>query len=143
MLSGNGRLGPDVEESRVRSGRPVAALLSDLAGETSTLVRQEIALFKAELNEKLAQIGLGAGALAAGGVIAFSGWLALLAAAILGLSYVLAPWLSALIVGVVVIALGAGLALFGKSRLKADALVPRRTLNSLREDQAWIRDQVS
>jgi Putative Actinobacterial Holin-X, holin superfamily III len=143
MLSGNGRLGPDVEEPHARTGRPVAALLSDLAGETSTLVRQEIALFKAELNEKLAQIGLGAGALAAGGVIAFSAWLALLAAAILGLSHVLAPWLSALIVGVLVLAIGAGLALFGKSRLNADALVPRRTLNSLREDEAWIRDQVS
>ena len=143
MPSGNGRLEPDVDEPRVRSGRPVAALLSDLAGESSMLVRQEIALFKAELNEKLAQIGLGAGALAAGGVIAFSGWLALVAAAIIGLSYVLAPWLAALIIGIVVIALGAGPALFGKSRLKADALVPRRTLNSLREDEAWIRDQVS
>ena len=143
MFSGNGRLGPDIDEPRARSGRPVAALLSDLAGETSTLVRQEIALLKAELNEKLARIGVGAGALAAGGVIAFSGWLALVAAAILGLSYILAPWLSALIIGVIVIALGAGLALFGKSRVKADALVPHRTLNSLREDEAWIRDQVS
>jgi hypothetical protein len=143
MLSGNGRLEPDVEEPRVRSGRPVAALLTDLAGETSTLVRQEIALFMADLSEKLTRMGVGAGALAAGGVIAFSGWLALLAAAILGLSHAVAPWLSALIIGVVVIALGAGLALFGKSRLKADALVPRRTLNSLREDEAWIRDQVS
>jgi hypothetical protein len=143
MLSGNGRLGPDVEEPRGRFGRPFAALLSDLAGETNTLVRQEIALFKAELNEKLSRIGAGAGALAAGGVIAFSGWLALMAAAILGLSHALAPWLSALIIGILVIALGAGLALFGKSRLKADALVPRRTLNSLREDEAWIRDQVS
>ena len=128
MLSGNGRLAPDVEEPRVRSGRPVAALLADLAGETSTLVRQEIALFKAELSEKLTRTGVGAGALAA---------------AILGLSNVLSPWLSALIIGVIVIALSAGLALFGKSRLKADALVPHRTLNSLREDQAWIRDQVS
>jgi hypothetical protein len=143
MLSGNGRAGPDVEEPRQRFGRPVAALLSDFAGETSTLVRQEIALFKAELSEKLTRMGVGAGALAAGGVIAFSGWLALVAAAILGLSHVLAPWLSALIIGVVVIAFGAALALFGKSRLKADALVPHRTLNSLREDQAWIRDQVS
>ena len=86
---------------------------------------------------------MGAGALAAGGMIAFSGWLALVAAAIIGLSHVLAPWLSALIIGVVVIALGAALVLLGKSRLKADALVPRRTLNSLREDEAWIRDQVS
>ncbi len=143
MLSGNSRLGPDINEPRGRFGRPVAALLSDLAGETSTLVRQEIALFKAELSEKLTRMGVGAAAVAAGGLIAFSGWLALLAAAILGLSHVLAPWLSALIIGVVVIALGAGLALFGKSRLNADALVPRRTLNSLREDEAWIRDQVS
>jgi hypothetical protein len=143
MLSGNGSLGPDTEEPRIRSGRPVAALLSDLAGETSTLVRQEIALLKAELNEKLTRMGVGAVALAAGGVITFSGWLALLAAAILGLSHALAPWLSALIIGVVVIALGAGLALFGKSRLKADGLVPHRTLNSLREDEAWLRDQVS
>src|SRR5690349_10872110 len=143
MLSGNGRVGPDVEGPRERFGRPLAALLSDLAGETSTLVRQEIALFKAELGEKLTQTGVGAGALVAGGVVAFSGWLALVAAAILGLSEVLAPWLSALIIAVIVIALGAGLALFGKSRLKADAVVPRRTMNSLREDEAWIRDQVS
>jgi hypothetical protein len=143
MLSGNGRRGPDFDEPRVRSGRPVAALLSDLAGETSTLVRQEIALFKAELSEKLTRMGVGAAALAAGGVIAFSGWLALVAAAILGLSHVLAPWLSALIIGILVIGLAAGLVLFGKSRLNADALVPRRTVNSLREDRAWIRDQVS
>lgn len=143
MLAGNGRLGPDIVEPRARSGRPVAALISDLAAETSTLVRQEIALFKAELNEKLTRIGVGAGALAAGGMIAFSGWLALVAAAIIGLSHVLAPWLSALIIGVVVIALGAALVLLGKNRLKADALVPRRTLNSLREDEAWIRDRVS
>jgi hypothetical protein len=143
MLSGNGQRGPDFDEPRVRSGRPVAALLSDLAGETSTLVRQEIALFKAELSEKLTRMGVGAAALAAGGVIAFSGWLALVAAAILGLSHVLAPWLSALIIGILVIGLAAGLVLFGKSRLNADALVPRRTVNSLREDRAWIRDQVS
>lgn len=143
MLSGNGRLGPDIEEPRTRSARPIAALLSDLAAETGTLVRQEIALFKAEFGEKLTRMGVGTAALAAGGLIAFSGWLALLAAAILGLSHVLAPWLSALIIGVFVLAVGVGLALFGKSRLKADALVPHRTLNSLREDEAWIRDQVS
>ena len=142
MISGNG-IGPEIDEPRRRSGRPVAELLSDLAGETSTLVRQEIALFKAELSEKLTRMGVGAAALAAGGVIAFSGWLALLAAAILGLSHVLAPWLSALIIGVLVLMVGVGLALFGKSRLNADALVPHRTLNSLREDEAWIRDQVS
>lgn len=142
MLS-DSRARPDPGTPRAQSARPVAALLSDLASETGQLVQQELALFKAEMQEKLGRLGQGAGALAAGGLIAFSGWLALVAAAILGLSYVLAPWLAALIVGLVVIALGAGLLFFGKSRLDADALVPRRTLNSLREDEAWIREQIS
>jgi hypothetical protein len=142
MSPDESRFGPEVAAPRSPPGRPVSALLSDLAIETSTLFRQEIALLKAELQEKLGHLGGGVGALAAGGVIAFSGWLALLAAAVLGLSYVVAPWLAALIVGLVVLAIGAGLLLFGKSRINADALVPDRTLNSLREDQAWIREQV-
>lgn len=142
MLSDESRLGPDVEAAR-RPGRPVSALLLDLARETGTLVSQEIALFKAELQEKLGRLGGGVGALVAGGMIAFSGWLVLLAAAVLGLSHVVAPWLAALIVGFVVLAIGGGLLLFGKSRVKADALVPDRTLHSLREDQAWIREQLS
>jgi hypothetical protein len=132
-----------IEASRARSRRPVAALLSDFANETSTLLSQELALFKAELQEKLGRLGQGAGALAAGGLIAFSGWLVLLAAAVLGLGNVVAPWLAALIVGLAVLLVGAVLLLFGKSRLNADGLVPRRTLDTLRQDQAWIRDQVS
>src|SRR5712672_2669028 len=58
-------------------------------------------------------------------------WLVLLAAAVLGLSNVVEPWLAALIVGFVTLALGAGLLFFGKSRLDADALALRRTINSL------------
>lgn len=143
MLSGESRFGPDADAGRPRSERSVAGLLSDLANETGVLIRQEIALLKAEMQEKLGRAGLGAGALVAGGLVAFSGWLVLLAAAVLGLSNAVAPWLAALIVAVVVLVIGAALVFFGKSRIDADALVPRRTLNSLREDEAWIRDQVS
>jgi hypothetical protein len=143
MLSGDGQLGPEAAAARPRSERSLATLFSDLASETGMLLRQEIALLKAELQEKFGRLGQGAGALAAGALIAFSGWLALIAAAVLGLSYVVQPWLAALIVGLVVLALGAGLLLFGRSRLGTDALVPRRTLNSLREDEAWIRDRLS
>jgi hypothetical protein len=142
MLS-ESRPRPEPEAPRQQSARPVAALLSDLASETGQLLQQELALFKAEMQEKLGRLGQGAGALAAGGLIAFSGWLALLAAAILGLSYFVTPWLAALIMGLIVVAVGAGLLWYGKSRLDADALVPRRTLNSLREDEAWIRDRLS
>jgi hypothetical protein len=143
MRSDQSRFDPEAAAPRARSDRSVATLLADLANETGMLLRQEIALFKAELQEKLGQLGWGIGSLAVGGLIAFSGWLVLLAAAVLGLSTVVAPWFAALIVGLVVLALGAALLLFGKSRLDTEALVPRRTLNSLRDDEAWIRDQVS
>ncbi|MBV9814918.1 MAG: phage holin family protein, partial [Alphaproteobacteria bacterium] len=74
MLSGDG-LRPDVAARHPRQDRSIAALLSDLANETGTLVRQEIALFKTEIGEKLGRLGAGAGTIAAGGLIAFSGWL--------------------------------------------------------------------
>jgi Putative Actinobacterial Holin-X, holin superfamily III len=141
MLS-DGSTGPDSSARRSSSDRSVAGLLAELADETGVLVRQEIALFKAEIQENLGRLEIGAGALIAGGLIAFTGWLALIAAAILGLSLMLAPWLAALIVGAVMIALGAGLLLFSKSRLRSETLVPRRTLGSLRQDRAWIRDQI-
>ena len=126
-----------------RADRRVASLLSDLANQIGTLVRQEVDLFKAELLEKLGMIGRGAGAIAAGALIALSGWLALVAAAILGLAIILAPWLAALIVGVVLLGIGGALLYFGKSRFDSDALAMRRTLESLREDQSWVREQLS
>jgi len=126
-----------------RSERSVATLLSDLANQIGSLVRQEVALFKAELLEKLGLIGRGISAVVAGALIAFSGWLALVAAAVLGLAIVVAPWLAALIVGLVLTGIGGALLYFGKSRLDADALAMRRTLGSLREDEAWVREQIS
>jgi MFS family permease len=126
-----------------RSDRRVASLLSDLANQIGALVRQEVALFKAELLEKLGMIGRGAGAIAAGALIALSGWLALVAAAILGLAIILAPWLATLIVGVVLLGIGGALLYFGKSRFDSDALAMRRTLGSLREDESWVREQLS
>src|SRR6202040_411010 len=81
---------PDLCEPRAKADRSITALLSDLASETILLIRQERALLKAELPEKFSRIGQGATALGAGALIAFSGWLGLLAAAVLGLATVVA-----------------------------------------------------
>jgi hypothetical protein len=129
-------------ESPPKADRSFSELLSDLASETALLIRQEVRLFKAELAEKLGRLGRGAGMMMAGALLAFSGWLALLAASVLGLATVLQPWLAALIVAIVVLAIGGVLVLVGRSRFDGDALVPRRTINSLREDEAWIREQL-
>lgn len=133
---------PEFAEPRPKAERSIATLLSDLASEAILLLRQEMALLKAELHEKFNRVGQGASALGAGALVAFSGWLVLLAAAVLGLAEVLPAWAAALIVAIVVLAIGAGLVLFGKNRLDAQALTPERSLRSLREDEAWIRERL-
>jgi hypothetical protein len=122
--------------------RPTPSLFADLARQAGLLFRQEIALAKAELMEKLGTIGSGTGMILAGARLAFAGFLYVLAAAAIGLAYVVPPWAAALIVGVVVIAIGGILAYVGKRSLSTDRLLPNRTINSLRDDAQWARDQV-
>lgn len=122
--------------------RSVSALLSDLARQTSLLLRQELALAKAEMFEKLGQLVAGAGLIAAGGVLAFAGLLYLLAAAMFGLGKVVDMWLAALIVSIVVLILGGALALLGRSRFQAENLAPQRTIRSLKDDAEWAREQM-
>ena len=133
---------PDLFEPRAKADRSITALLSDLASETILLIRQEMALLKAELSEKFSRIGQGATALGAGALIAFSGWLVLLAAAVLGLATVVPAWLAALIVALLVLAIGGALVYIGKSRFDADSLMPQRSLRSLREDEQWLRERL-
>jgi hypothetical protein len=119
--------------------RPVGGLLSDLARQVGLLLRQEIALLKAELRGTAGQLGTGAALTAVGGLVAFAGFLYLLAAAMFGLGKVLDLWLAALVVGVVVVLVGGGLVLAGTSRLRARELAPRRTLRSLQDNAEWAR----
>ena len=133
---------PDVIEPSPKTERSITTLLSDLASETILLIRQELALLKAELHEKFSRVGQGATALGAGALIAYSGWLVLLAAAVLGLATVLPAWLAALIVALVALAIGGALVYIGKSRFDADSLMPQRSLRSLREDEQWLRERL-
>lgn len=125
-----------------RRERGIAGLFADLARESTRLVRQEIALVKSEAMAKVAQLGMGAGELVAGALIVYAGFLALLAAAVLGLSLVLPPWAAALIVGGVALPVGAGVAIKGRRDMKAETLVPGRTVRTLREDAEWAREQM-
>jgi hypothetical protein len=135
------RDGPEVIEPRVKPERSLSTLLSDVAGETVDLVRQELSLFKAELQEKLSRAGIGAALVGAGALIAYSGWMFLLLAAVFGFALVVPAWAAALIVGVLVLGVGGALVLVGKSRMRADALAPERTMRSLREDGAWLKER--
>jgi drug/metabolite transporter (DMT)-like permease len=126
--------------------RSVAGLVSDLWRDTTTLLRQEAELAKAELSEKISQVQTGVGALAIGGAIVFAGFLVLLSAAVAGLAQVLppdiAPWLAPLIIGVVVLIVGFIAVAKGRKELKTSNLAPNRAAESLRRDAQLAREHL-
>jgi len=117
-----------------KQDRSLGELLTDLTQDITKLVRQELSLARAEMTEKAGNIGKQLGLLAIGGALAYSGVLAIVAAlviilATLGLPY----WASALIVGVLVAAIGGLLVKKGLDAIRGQDLVPRQTLETLKE----------
>src|SRR3954469_13675661 len=90
--------------------RSLGELFADLAHESSTLVRQEIELARAELSDKAASFARDVAFLAIGGAVLYAGLLAVLAALIIVLGSAGVPWwLSALLGGIIVLGVGYGL----------------------------------
>jgi tetrahydromethanopterin S-methyltransferase subunit G len=126
-----------------REERSLGELFGDLARETGTLVRQEVQLAKTEMSQNASRVGRDIGFLAVGGLVAYAGVLGILAAIILGLVAAgLEPWLAALIVGVVVTLAGYLLVRRGLDALKHQELAPRQTVESLKEDAQWAKQQI-
>ena len=118
----------------------IGELLKRLSEETATLVRQELALAKAEATEKGKEAGVGAGLLGGGGLIGVFAFAALTTAIILALDLAMAGWLAALIVAVVYGAIAGVLALQGRHRLKdAGPPVPEQTIETVKEDARWAK----
>ena len=139
-------------ETHPTTSSTIGSLLSELRDESSTLLRQEIALAKAELNEKASRVGKGALDIAAGGAIAYAGLIVLLigvsmlitrALAGLGVDPENAMWLGPVIVGLVVVTIGAILLMKAKALMSADKLFPRQTVESLKDDKRWAQDKLS
>jgi uncharacterized membrane protein YqjE len=122
--------------------RPIGDLVKQLAGQTSTLVRQEIDLAKAELSEKGRVAGQGAGLFGGAAVVGLMAAGALTALMILALDKAMDAWLAALIVTVVLGAVAAVLALQGRNRIRAAAPpVPQQTVETVKEDVEWAKTQ--
>ncbi len=118
-------------------------LFSELASSTGTLVRQEVALAQAELTQKATSVGKNVGFLVVGGAVGYAAVLAFIAAAIIGLSSVVPAWAAALIVGVVVGVIAFILISSALSALKKTNLTPRETVETLKEDAQWLKNQVN
>jgi uncharacterized membrane protein YqjE len=118
----------------------IGELVKDLATETSTLVRQEIDLAKAEMTDRGKRAGKGVGLLAAGGVVALLALGALTACFITALDDAMPTWLAALIVTVVYAAIAGALAVTGRKQIREAAPpVPEQAIDSVKEDVQWAK----
>ncbi|HVE99092.1 MAG TPA: phage holin family protein [Mycobacteriales bacterium] len=126
-----------------KGDRPLGELVAEAAAEMSTLVRQEVALAKAELAESVKHAGIGVGALGGAGATGLFGLLFLSLAGMFGLEAAGLPiGVAALLVAAVWLVATAILALLGKKNLGNVGGVPR-TAKTLKEDVEWARHPTS
>jgi hypothetical protein len=123
--------------------RPVGELLKELSEQTTTLVRQELELAKAEMAEKGKQAGIGAGMFGGAGVAGLLALGALTASLIAALATGMEVWLAALIVAIAYAAVAAVLALTGRQKTR-EALppAPEQAIESTKEDVQWAKTRV-
>jgi uncharacterized membrane protein YqjE len=123
--------------------RPVAELLKELSSQTSTLVRQELELAKAEMAEKGKRAGLGAGMFGGAGLFGLLALGALTACLIAALATGMEVWLAALIVAVVYAAVAGVLALLGRQKTReATPPAPEQAIESTKEDVQWAKSHM-
>jgi uncharacterized membrane protein YqjE len=121
--------------------RPLGELFKDLAGQTSTLVRQEIQLAQAELTSKGKTAGRGVGMLVAAAIAGLLALIALTAGLIAALDTGLPLWLAALIVMLLWGVVGAVLATRGRKELEQVTPPVPQTVETVKEDIQWAKTQ--
>jgi uncharacterized membrane protein YqjE len=116
-------------------------LISRLAEQTSQLVRHELQLAQAEMQQKAKRVGLGAGLFGAAGLIALYGLAAAIATVIIALDLAMPTWLASLIVTVVLFGAAGVAALIGKKEVSdGTPLAPRQTIDSVKQDVATVKE---
>lgn len=132
-------------ELRQRSAeeRSVGELFGELSQDMALLVRQEAQLAKTEMQQKLSKVTTDLVSLATGGFVAYLGAFALVTAVILLLidPIGIKPWLAALIVGALLAIVGWVMLQKGLKDLKRTDPTPRRTVDTLKDDIQWAKEQ--
>ena len=122
--------------------RSLGELLSELSRETSLLVRKEVELATTEMTAKAQKAATQAAITAVGGALIHAGLLVLLAAIVVGLAQLgITPWLSALIVAVLVMVIGYVMVNRGLTNLRRTDVAPRQAIETLKENARWTTRQ--
>jgi drug/metabolite transporter (DMT)-like permease len=131
------------QQQMMRQEASLGELFTDLADKTSTLIRQEAALVQTELTTKAVSAGKNVGYLAVGGFVGYAASLLLIAALVAGLQALGIPvWASALIVGVILAIASYVLINSALTALKNTNWAPKESIESIKEDAKWLKNQV-
>jgi len=130
----------------------IPGLLRELRDESTTLLRQEVALAKTEMKENVARMGTHAASLAVGGLMAYAGVIVLL----IGIGHLLgsllvragldadiAQWLAPSIVGLIVAIIGWVMVTKAKNAIANDDLTPQQTIDSLQDNKQWAQNKLN
>jgi len=129
----------------------ISELLKELRDQSTLLVRQEIALAKKEIEEKISSTAANVTSIATGALVAYcAAILLLLAISCLisqafiakGVSVGWAVFLGLLIVALVVGAISTAMIIKGVQAMKKLSLVPGKTVETLKEDKRWAQNQI-
>ncbi|HEX9929269.1 MAG TPA: phage holin family protein [Pyrinomonadaceae bacterium] len=142
-----------MQQPQNQEDRSLGDLFAELATETSQLVRQEVALAQTEITNKATRVGKQVGYLVVGGAVGYAALLVVLAAVTMGLGRIIASltgWteltsaaLAALIVAAIVGVVAYSLVTSALAKLRETSLAPNQTIESVKEDAQWLKNQVS
>jgi hypothetical protein len=125
-------------------GESIQRLIGDALRDSTDLARKELALFKAEMTEKVTGLATGLAMFVGAAVFAIIALSLFVQSLVEWLAGVVdSEALAALIVGVVMAAAAVGLVLYGKSKLAAFGLVPERTIRNVQRDTQVLTERVS
>jgi uncharacterized membrane protein YqjE len=124
-------------------GQSIGDLLNQLSEQIATLVRQELYLARAEMEQKARRAGRGLGLIGVGGVVALAAVGALAATLIMLLARWMDGWLAGLVVTIAFAVIAALLGIRGKETVsEATPPVPEQTIESVKEDVQWAKTQI-
>lgn len=129
--------------AELREERTFGELLGQLSQDLTLLMRQELQLAKTEISEKISRATSDAVSLAAGGLVAYAGALALVAGIILMLNQVmgLAAWLAAVVVSLALGIIGFVMVRGALRNLKRIEPTPQRTVKTIEDGIQWAKEQ--
>lgn len=127
---------------QIQNGRSMAEVLQDIVANIQEIFRCEFRLAKVEIQQQAAVASRSAVPLMIGLLLGLYALGFLLLAAVHALSIAVDPWLASLIVGVAVLAISLALISVGKNRLKQLKVVPEKTVETVKENVQWAKQQI-